>query len=482
MIDGQIDRGVRPEGRGIGGGAALCGLGDATCWVRPVRQLPAEERKLGSWLAANRGRGAVAVILGGSWNALSFARSLGRRGVPVLVLESHRFLGTYTRHGKVVLLPPADESPETWISLLENVGSTLSERGILFATGDVETLLLSKHKDVLDSHFRFLVPPPETVERILNKRLQYDIAQAAGIPVPKVSFAESTDDLRRFAAAVPFPMLLKPCEAHVARRRLGRKVVVAASESELISLYEQLAARDLRMMVQEIIPGGDNALFGYLALFDSEGRELAWLTKRKLRQYPPRFGDGSLQVTVDAPEVAELSRRLLGAFDYCGFVGVEFKLDERDGAYYLMEINPRTVSGNQLAISSGVDFPWIGYQHLRGSAVRPTNGRPFRPHVKYVNEEFDVFAYLALRRTGALSLRRWLRSLRGTEAWAIGARDDPLPLIVGVWRFARLLLSWVLRPRTWERAPTQVIPRARAADLTAWSEARLKHRASASNR
>jgi D-aspartate ligase len=420
-----------------------------------MRQLANEEKKLGSWLAANRGRGPVAVILGGSWNALSFARSLGRRGIPVLVLESHRFLGTYTRYGTVLLVPPADEFPETWINLLENVSSRLSTPGIIFATGDVETLLLSQHTDVLGSRFRFLVPTPETVERIVNKRLQYDSAKAAGIPVPKVSFPDSTDDLLRTAAALPYPVLLKPYEAHIARRALGQKVVVAATESELVSAYEHFAARALPMMVQEIIPGDDSALFGYLALFDRKGRELAWLTKRKLRQYPPQFGDGSLQVTVDAPEVAELSRRLLGAFDYCGFVGVEFKFDERDGAYYLMEINPRTVSGNQLAISAGVDFPWIGYQHLIGSAVRPTVGRPFRPHVRYVNEEFDIFAYLALRRTSALSLKRWLSSLRGTEAWAIGAWDDPLPLLVGVWRFVRLLLSRGRAAHGPRKAPAQ---------------------------
>ena len=115
-------------------------------------------------------------------------------------------------------------------------------------------------------------------------------------------------------------------------------------------------------MVQEIVPGDDTALFGYLAFFDEEGVEVAWLTKQKLRQHPAQFGDGSLQITVDAPEVAALSRRLLGAFDVRGFVGVEFKRDERSGTYYLIEINPRTVSGNQLAISAGVDFPWIGYR------------------------------------------------------------------------------------------------------------------------
>ena len=192
-------------------------------------------------------------------------------------------------------------------------------------------------------------------------------------------------------------------------------------------------------MVQEIVPGEDRALFGYLAVWDSDGRELAWLTKRKLRQNPPGFGDGSLQITVEAPEVADLSRRLLRAFDYRGFVGVEFKLDATSGNHYLMEINPRTVSGNQMAISAGVDFPWIGYRYLTGSEGGAEPTRAFRPGVKFLNEELDAQAYLALRKSDGMTIGQWARSIRGTTSRAIWARDDPLPFVVLTWRLVRRL-------------------------------------------
>ena len=407
-----------------------------------MRELGHQGKRLRSWLAANDARARpIAVTLGGSSNGLSFARSLGRRGVPVLMIESERSLGTYTRYANAVLLPPAEEAPEAWIDLLELVGSRLSKPGVLFPTGDDHTLLVSRHRDVLDRRFRLVVPGPETVERIVNKRLQYGVAQATGIPVPRAYFPESDEELRRLSGALPYPVLLKPYESHVARRTMGRKVIVVASETELVSAYAEFAERDLPVMVQEIVPGDDTTLFGYLAFFDEEGVEVAWLTKQKLRQHPAQFGDGSLQVTVDAPEVAALSRRLLGAFDVRGFVGVEFKRDARSGTYYLMEINPRTVSGNQLAISAGVDFPWIGYQYLTGSRPDTSHDPPFRLHVTYVNEALDVFAYAALRKSRAMSLRHWLGSLRGATARAIWARDDPLPLIIGLSRLAFSLVT-----------------------------------------
>lgn len=188
-------------------------------------------------------------------------------------------------------------------------------------------------------------------------------------------------------------------------------------------------------MVQEIVPGGDRNLYGYLAFWGSNGEEVCWLTKQKLRQNPPLFGDGSLQTTVDEPEVARLSRKLLSAFEYRGFVGVEFKRDPRDGTFRLMEINPRTVSGNQMAITAGVDFPWIGYCYLQGERVDSAACRA-RPGVVYVNEEWDFKAFLTLRRQGSLTAREWWRSFRSAEARSIFASDDPGPALAVLQRFA----------------------------------------------
>lgn len=170
---------------------------------------------------------------------------------------------------------------------------------------------------------------------------------------------------------------------------MRKKVLEVHSEAELLASYREHTARDVRFMIQEIVPGGDDALFGYLGFWDSEQRERAWLTKRKLRQYPLGFGDGSYQVSVQCDEVADLARDLLSVLGYRGLVGVEFKRDPRDGVFRLMEINPRTVSGNQLAISSGVDFPWIAYRHLCGEAFEEPR---FRTGVHYVNGLSAMFS------------------------------------------------------------------------------------------
>jgi predicted ATP-grasp superfamily ATP-dependent carboligase len=120
-------------------------------------------------------------------------------------------------------------------------------------------------------------------------------------------------------------------------------------------------------------------------------------------------------------------------FDYQGFVGIEFKFDARDGTYRLMEINPRTVSGNQLCVEAGVDFPGIGYQYLTGCDLGIDPARPFRRGVRYVHEAWDLRACLALRKTGQLGLGAWVRSLREADVRALWASDDPRPLLAAMY-------------------------------------------------
>lgn len=398
-------------------------------------ELPVSRLNLDKWLKAQRKKGPLAIVLDSSVNGLSFARSLGRRRIPVLMLDSHRFLGAYTRYAKYIRLPPADEQPQDWLEFLEYVGARLDAPGFLFPTSDVSCQLLARNRVSLRRHFRFVLADEEAISQILNKRLQYETARRIGISIPETYYPESVADVRRLSSDIPYPCILKPFHSDSTRKQMsGNKVIMVHSASELISAYQRVANSSIPFMLQEIIPGGDSALFGYLGFWDDEMRERAWLTKRKLRQYPQQFGDGSVQMTVEAPEVAELSARLLRAFNYRGFVCVEFKWDKHTQAFRLIECNPRTASGNQLAISAGVDFPWLGYQYLRGDDIEGEEGSA-RPGVKYCNEEWDVQAYFALRKSGDLSFFGWLGSIRGAEAWALGALDDPLPLLMGMWRF-----------------------------------------------
>lgn len=375
-----------------------------------------------------------AVILGASVNGLSFARSLGRRGIPTLMLDVERLIGGYSRYTKFAPLPPPGDDLAPWVRFLRDLATTCGRPQVLFATSDTGCSLLAEHGPELADQYRFVTPPREAVRCILNKRCQYELARTLGVPIPGTHFPESVDAVRAIADLVAYPCILKPYRAHLRQQRLSlqAKVLLVTSREELLSAFDRLGWQTGELMIQEVVPGPDSNLFGYLAFWDGTAQEHSWVTKRKLRQ-SALFGDGSFQETIDAPEVARLSRVLLAGLSYTGYVGVEFRLDPRDGAYRLMEINGRTVSGNQLAVTSGVDFPWIGYQSLVSPAAAPRPGRG-ASGVRYVHEEWDLKAFLRLRKDGELTVMGWLRSVAGAAARALWAADDPAPFLVTLGR------------------------------------------------
>ena len=59
---------------------------------------------LDRWLCRIDREAPLAVVLGGSINGLCFCRSLGRRGIPTLMLDSRKNFGMYTRYGQTHLL------------------------------------------------------------------------------------------------------------------------------------------------------------------------------------------------------------------------------------------------------------------------------------------------------------------------------------------------------------------------------------------
>ncbi len=193
---------------------------------------------------------------------------------------------------------------------------------------------------------------------------------------------------------IPYPCILKPYSFR-GRTSIGKKAVRANSPAELLEAYAHVEETGQQFMVQDIVPGESTSFFAYHGFWDHSGREVAWWTKQHLRGI--ELSEGCYEVTVDAPEVAKLSRRLLAAFDYKGCSHVEFKWDPRDQTYRLMEINARTGLSSQQGVIAGVDLPWIIYRYLNGMSWEDSSVNTFKRGVTYVNEITDFKAFLEYR-------------------------------------------------------------------------------------
>lgn len=119
-------------------------------------------------------------------------------------------------------------------------------------------------------------------------------------------------------------------------------------------------------IVQEYIPGENG--FGYFGFFQ-EGCERGYFMHERLMQFPKQGGPSVLARSIRDTRVRELGKTLLESLRWHGVAMVEFKRSDRDGEFYLMEINPKLWGSLDLAILSGCDFPvWIVRALIDGSA------------------------------------------------------------------------------------------------------------------
>src|SRR5215831_5149222 len=107
-----------------------------------------------------------AILLGlGSPNDLSMLRSFARRGIPALHLVSGRLIGSFSRFGFRVRMPPVEREPEEWLCVLDRIASALESPAVLFVLMDEHCALLARNVERLRGKFRCVFSVLETCGR-----------------------------------------------------------------------------------------------------------------------------------------------------------------------------------------------------------------------------------------------------------------------------------------------------------------------------
>jgi predicted ATP-grasp superfamily ATP-dependent carboligase len=217
--------------------------------------------------------------------------------------------------------------------------------------------------------------------------------------------------------------------AHEWRRHRRGKLELAGSPAELRRILQGFLSLGLVAIPIEIIPGSDGDVHSVSAYIDRTRRHVVWRTKRKIRQFPLDAGDGCAQEITDQPEVAKLGLKLLAVLGHCGPATVEFRRDSRDGRFVLMEINARTILGQEMITRSGLDAPLLAYLDATGAAL-PEAGKPMRVRWLFFGPDFRAFR--ELRKRGTITTLAWLQSIASCRSFAYFAWDDPLPLVARI--------------------------------------------------
>lgn len=393
--------------------------------------------------------GPNAVVLscqGGSQGDLGVVRTLGRRGVRVvLVSEGRDGASTFSRYvAEHHVVGDFGDVPRV-LSALEGIARSGPGRPVLIPTADPDLLLVSEHREVLGRQYELVVPSRDIVAQCVDKARFFHFALAAGFTIPKTWCPRDASEVAAIARTSPFPLILKPMlpptwsREPVATLVDHKKALTVHSAAELEERYAAIAAHDPGMVVQDYVPGRDDRLYSLHVYMNRASEPLGCFTGRKLRTYPTYAGIGCFVESITVPEIIDDGVDMLRRVGYTGLALLQFKRDDRDGSYKLLEINPRTSSWNLLAAEAGVNLPYIAYRDAIGAPPEPPPTQ--RDGLRYLYLDHDVRAFWDYRRHGDITLAQWLGSLRGPKVYQLFAADDLRPFLHDLGGKGRRLLG-----------------------------------------
>lgn len=299
-------------------------------------------------------------------SSLAVIRSLGKQGLEVTAGEETRCAtGAFSRYCSRRLVYPSPVRAEE--KFVRHLLAHLREKeyDAIFPVADACLKPIVDHEEEISRYTRIALPPRDVFMKGYDKGTTLRIALENGIPCPKTFFPESAAEAAEIAGEFDYPAVVKP------RVSSGRRGVrVCSGPDALLRAYEATVAAFGPVVVQEFIPGGGE--LGVYALTNSRSEPRAVTVQRRLRSYPVSGGASTLRETVKdelAREAAAIALRLLKAMGWSGVAMVEFRIDARDGALKLMEVNPRFWGSLHLSILSGVDFPYLLYRMLMDGDV-----------------------------------------------------------------------------------------------------------------
>jgi predicted ATP-grasp superfamily ATP-dependent carboligase len=374
--------------------------------------------------------GIGAVVVGGDYQGLGIVRSLGRRGIPVCVIDDERSIARHSRYATHALTVKSLGDARATVDTLLAAGSRLGLDGwVIYPTREETVAAISQHREELAQRFRVPTPAWEVIRWAWDKRNTYALAQRLDIPTPRTWYPTTVDDLRQIDGSPPYAV--KPAIKEHFFYATRAKAWKASTRDELADLFQRAVGvvPPGEVMIQEFVPGGGDQQFAYCAFFKS-GEAVGRMVARRLRQHPLEFGRASTLVeTANLPPLEQLSERLLRSIDYYGLVEMEYKLDPRDGQYKLLDINARTWGYHSLGVAAGVDFPYLLFLDQIGGLAEPSRARA---GVRWVRTLTDLPTAIVAVLERRLTLRGYLRSLRGLTTDAVFCRDDPVPGLLEV--------------------------------------------------
>ena len=242
----------------------------------------------------------------------------------------------------------------------------------LFSLNDLELPILAENKARFEAiGVKVVVSDPKVIDIAFDKYKTAQWVESLGLMAPKTYVRLEDCKKALEAGEIAFPLFMKP------RWGSGSIGLESIADMEELDIYYGLLMKKIKktilatasvgdeyIMIQEKLTGSE---FGLDIMNDLDGKNIGVSVKHKLAM---RAGETDKAVTVDLPEVREMGRKIGEALGHIGNLDVDI-MQRADGAYCVLELNPRFGGGFPFSYEAGVNFPKVLIQMIKGESFDP---------------------------------------------------------------------------------------------------------------
>ena len=268
--------------------------------------------------------------------------------------------------------------------------------GVLISLNDLELPILSKHKSEFELlGVKVIVSDPRVVDICFDKYKTAQYIESLGLNTPKtyIDYNEAVAAIK--AGTLNFPLILKP---RWGSGSIGLEFVDDLEELSMVykfdkkKVYKSILAKassdENFLLIQEVIKGPE---YGLDILNDLQGNHRGVSVKRKLAM---RSGETDKAVTIDNVIIREIGATIGRSLKHIG--NRDCDVLERNGEYYVLELNPRFGGGYPFSHEAGVNMPKAIIAWAKGEDVSDDT---FVPEYGVMFSKCDILLNVSMNKT-----------------------------------------------------------------------------------
>ena len=327
--------------------------------------------------------------------------------------------------------------------------------GVLIPSADGTIALLRRHRARLDARVRIALADEPSLAVVVNKERTLAMARHLGIGVPPSVVVGTASEVPAALNEIGLPAVVKPNESWA--EGVGTRVVsqLVTTPDEAHRAVAALTRAGGVTLLQPLLSGKREAV----SLLYARGRIYARFAQWAKRTRPPLGGESIVRQSIAVPaDIGRQAEQLVRELDLEGYCEVEFRRDGT-GVPYLMEINPRLSASVEIAVRSGVDFPYLLYQWASGGPIETVTGYRTGTWMRYLLGDI-MTTIAAARQRGRPGVPPPARAmldfgLAFFQPMGYDCADwtDPLPAVKAAANFMRQSVKVIGRtlPRSWKQ-------------------------------